>query len=77
MNTAIVKWGNSNAVRLPKAFVRQLGLHENDKVDISVEGNAIVIRRPYPASLKELLEDSERIAFTEWDTGKPVGDEIW
>jgi hypothetical protein len=36
-----------------------------------------VIRKPYPASLKELLEDSEQYAFAEWDTGKPVGDEIW
>jgi antitoxin MazE len=77
MNTAIVKWGNSSAVRLPKALIQRLGLRENDKVDISVEGNAIMIRKPYPASLKELLEGGEPCAFAEWDTGKPVGDEIW
>jgi antitoxin MazE len=78
MNATIVKWGNSNAVRLPKAFTDALSLRENDAIQINVEGNAIVIRKPRPASLRELFECyNGDVESKEWDTGSPVGREVW
>jgi antitoxin MazE len=78
MKTAIVKWGNSNAVRLPKPLTDVLDLHENDAVQISVEDGAIVIRKPYPSSFRALIDGYKGdYTFEEWDTGAPVGDEVW
>ena len=78
MNTTICKWGNSNAVRLPKALTDVLNLCENDPVQIYVEGNAIVIRKPRPASLRELFEGyNGDYRPKEWDTGAPAGREVW
>jgi antitoxin MazE len=34
----VSKWGNSLAVRLPKAVVEALGLKEGDSIDIEVMG---------------------------------------
>ena len=78
MNATISRWGNSNAVRLPKALTDALNLYENDAVQINIEGNAIVIRKRRPATLLELFEgyDGDHKS-KEWDTGAPVGREIW
>jgi antitoxin MazE len=35
MKMQIGRWGNSLAVRLPKALVERLGLREGDEVDLS------------------------------------------
>lgn len=35
----IAKWGNSLAVRLPRAVVEVLGLKEGDSVEINVAGS--------------------------------------
>jgi antitoxin MazE len=42
MKTRIVPIGNSHGVRIPKPLLQQTGL--NGEVDISAEGNALVIR---------------------------------
>ena len=34
----IAKWGNSLAVRIPAAMVRELGLQEGDDVDLRLVG---------------------------------------
>jgi antitoxin MazE len=78
MNATISRWGNSNAVRLPKALTDALKLYENDAVQINIEGNAIVIRKRRPASLLELFEGYDgEYKSKEWDTGAPVGRELW
>ena len=35
----VSKWGNSLAVRLPKALVEQLGLKEGDELNVVAVGN--------------------------------------
>ncbi|MBS4025068.1 MAG: AbrB/MazE/SpoVT family DNA-binding domain-containing protein [Clostridia bacterium] len=75
MFTKIQKWGNSQAVRLPKAILEMVDIHENDRVEIKVkDGNVVII----PVKKHKTLE--ERIAeyqgdyqCDEWDTGKSVG----
>ncbi|MDR0881789.1 MAG: AbrB/MazE/SpoVT family DNA-binding domain-containing protein [Candidatus Adiutrix sp.] len=45
MEATIQKWGNSNAVRLPKAILGTADLKENDKVQIAVRLGEIVVRK--------------------------------
>ena len=57
MKTRIQKWGNSLAVRIPKSFATDAGLHANAAVDLSLVKGSIVVKplAPQPLSLKELL----------------------
>lgn len=77
--TTIQKWGNSKAVRLPKAILEKAGLHENESVELIVrEGNIIITPSNKHLTLRERLADyNGNYEPKEWDTGKPVGKEIW
>ena len=43
MKTRIQKWGNSLAVRIPKAFAEGLGWRENAPVEMAVDGDRLVV----------------------------------
>ena len=80
MQTKIKKWGNSLALRIPKLFALDANLKINKVVDISIDKGSIIItpidEKEY--SLKKLLEDvTENNLHKEFDTGAPVGKEIW
>lgn len=80
MQTKIQKWGNSLALRIPKAFALNVNIKQNELVDLSIEKGKIVImpivQKEY--SLEELLEGvSENNLHSEFDTGAPTGKEIW
>ena len=87
MQTTVVKWGNSHGIRLPKAFLNNIGIVENDSVDIRLENEKIVIKKirtKEHKTLKQRLfefygENFENITEPqkEYDWGKPVGKEIW
>ena len=62
INASICRWGNSRGVRLPKAVLDIVGLHDDDEVTLSIVKDAIVIKkavktteRSYP-SLRERFE---------------------
>ena len=78
MYTNIQKWGNSNAVRLPKVVLDALNIRESDRVEIITEKHQIIIRpvkRKY-ASLDEIFEGyTGDYVCTEADTGT-VGREV-
>ena len=81
MNTTIQKWGNSQAIRLPKVLLETASLKENEQVQVLAMENQIVIRKIVPRGRKKLKErladfDGDYI-FQEWDTGKPVGNEVF
>ena len=60
MTTTIVKWGNSRGIRLPKPFLENLNLSDNDEVDIITENNAIIIKKSVKRqhkSIKQRLEE--------------------
>jgi len=46
MRMRVSKWGNSLAIRLPKAAVESLQVHEGEAVDLSIEGDSLIIRAP-------------------------------
>ena len=61
MYASIQRWGNSNAVRIPKAILKTAGLAENERVEIiAKEGSVMILpaKRRYK-SLEELFEGYE------------------
>ena len=80
MKTRIQKWGNSLALRIPKAFAAETNLKQNSTVDISlVEGKIVVSQASETAhSLENLLEEvTDENLHSEVDFGPPEGKEIW
>ena len=82
MTTNIVKWGNSQGIRLPKYLLDSVQLTDNDTVELVTENNNIVIKKAEKKYVHKTFE--ERMAgfngeYTaeEWDTGRPVGNEVW
>ena len=80
MQTKIKKWGNSLALRIPKSFALNANLRQNELVNLSIDKEKIIItpigEKEY--SLDELLECvTESNLHGEFDTGDPVGKEIW
>ena len=80
MQTKIQKWGNSLAVRIPKAFVREAHVRYGTLVDLSVDDGKIVID-PHAEPeyrLEDLLKGvTKRNRHAEEDTGHAVGQEAW
>jgi antitoxin MazE len=80
MKTRIRKWGNSLALRIPKAFAIQTGLAEESVVNLELVDGQLVIRPPArtPPTLEELLRKvTPENIHGEWLTGPAVGNEAW
>ena len=45
----LVKWGNSQAVRIPKAVIEQARLQEGDELEIQVQAGRITIEPLNPS----------------------------
>ena len=79
MRGKVKRWGNSLAVRIPKAFAAELGVDEDSEVEIALAADALVIsaRIPRP-SLRSLVgRITPENVHEEVDFGKPVGREHW
>jgi antitoxin MazE len=87
MQTMIVKWGNSQGIRIPKVFLENINVSENEPVDITLENEKIIIKK---ASSKKHKTTKERlmefygmdfaqnsIEQKEINWGEPIGKEIW
>jgi len=80
MYATIQKWGNSQAIRIPKGILEEVSLHENDQVEIKAEKGCITISKinKRHKTLKERLANYKGdYETTEWDTGEPLGKEVW
>ena len=76
MGTTISRWGNSLAVRLPKAVVAALGLAEGDDVAVTAEGGAIVMRPISEIDLAALLSRVTPENLPDRDDWPAVGREL-
>jgi antitoxin MazE len=87
MRSTIARWGNSTALRLPKAIVEELRLKPGQQVEVIVEGGEArlrPVRRPH-AYLEELMAECDRIGWEnepetiDWgpDVGSEVLDDDW
>jgi len=80
MQTTIRKWGNSLAVRIPKAFIKEAHVAYGTAVDLSIDDGKIVINplRETEYRLEDLLKGvTKRNLHAEIETGKAVGREVW
>jgi antitoxin component of MazEF toxin-antitoxin module len=69
-------WGGSVALRLPRAATETLAMREGMTVEISVEGNALIIRSGKPAySLEELVDAARALKPPEAFDDGAVGSE--
>ncbi len=80
MTAVVAKWGNSLAIRIPRAVAEQAQVTEGTAINFTVEGNSIVLlpqkRKKY--TLDELLEGMTPDNFhPEFETGNTVGNEDW
>ena len=75
----LVKWGNSQAVRIPKTILEQANLREGEEIEIRVENGHIWLeplrRRPSLEALVKKITPENRHGEQDW--GKPVGNEAW
>lgn len=80
MQTRVREWGNSLAVRIPKAFADEAGLETNSPVELVLQDGAIIIRavRKKKYQLEDLVAQiTDENLHSETDTGAPVGNEVW
>jgi antitoxin MazE len=80
MKTRVQKWGNSLALRIPKSFAAEAGLHADAAVELSLVGDTLVVQpiKPRPVTLDQLLQGiTDENLPGEWDTGPAVGKEVW
>ena len=78
--TAVAKWGNAPAIRIPKAVMRQANLREGDAVQFDVQAPGLIVVRATATkhSLQELVAGitrKNRHGDTDW--GGPQGREVW
>ncbi|MGH6895501.1 MAG: AbrB/MazE/SpoVT family DNA-binding domain-containing protein [Geminicoccaceae bacterium] len=56
MKAQVSRWGNSLAIRLPRAAVASLQVREGEAVDLVIEGDTLIIRAKRPHyTLEELV----------------------
>lgn len=79
MRTTVKTWGNSLAVRLPRAFADEVGITEDTPVDISVQEGSIILspvegRKKRLAKLVSLMTADS--LHSDDDFGDSVGREL-
>ncbi len=80
MNTRVQKWGNSLALRIPKAFAEEVGLRADTAVELSLVAGTLVVQRVKPQALsldQLLLGITDKNIRKDWNTGPAVGKEVW
>ena len=85
--TEIKEWGNSLAIRIPKKIKDALGLHDGSQINISLEGNKVILESDENPFF-DLSKDSDLLRITNKITAKNkhsgdefndyvVGKEVW
>ncbi|AQY49948.1 pemI-like protein [Listeria weihenstephanensis FSL R9-0317] len=76
---SIKKWGNSKAVRIPNNILNALNLHENDKLNIEVVDNQMILTKTVAElTIEDLFANYEGETFqTKLQEFEPMGNEKW
>ena len=80
MHTKIQQWGNSLALRIPKPYADETGLHKQSDVELSiVDGHlrVVPVKEPQPTLDQLLAEVTDDKMHSEIDTGPAMGREVW
>jgi antitoxin MazE len=78
MGTLISRWGNSLAVRIPKAALDAANLREGDSVAVTTADGAIIVRRAPKIDIDAMIAaiTPETLPDENFDP-TPVGRELW
>lgn len=76
MRTRVQKWGNSLAVRIPKAFAAEVGLADGTSAEVTLKGRKLIVEAAAKPILR--LEDllkgvTRRNRHAEVDAGPAMG----
>lgn len=84
MNVEFLKWGNSLALRVPKAFAESIGAREGKQAEMTVKDGVLVVKvrkmrkRHRHYDLAELINGiTEQNRHSEVDWGPAGGNEAW
>lgn len=79
MESRITKWGNSLALRVPRAFAAEMGLENGTEVELTLQDGQLIITPRAPSYSLETLagQITPENRHTETDWGDPVGSESW
>ncbi|MFY9221825.1 MAG: AbrB/MazE/SpoVT family DNA-binding domain-containing protein [Blastocatellia bacterium] len=80
MQSQIQKWGNSLALRIPKAFAKEAKIEQGINVEVKLVEGSIVITpiTPNKYNLEDLLSQiTKDNVHEEINTGEAVGKEVW
>ena len=79
MQVEIVKWGNSNAVRLPATAMKDLQIALGDRLELTTAEGSIVLKPSAKAyCLKDMLAKiTHQNQHALVDFGAPAGREVW
>jgi len=80
MRIKIQKWGNSLALRIPKAFAFQSKIRQDEYVNLTLKDNKIIVEpeNEKEYTLKELIAGINKSNLhSEIDLGKKAGNEYW
>lgn len=80
MKASVQRWGNSLALRIPKAIALESGLADGSVVDLKLRKGVIALipERRREHNLQELLSQvTKKNLHGEVTTGAAVGKEVW
>ena len=80
MKTTVQKWGNSLALRIPKAYAEESDIRDGSSVDLSLQSGNLIIRpvRKKSFKLDELVKAiTPKNKHEAVESGPAVGQEIW
>jgi antitoxin MazE len=80
MKTAVQRWGNSLALRIPRAYAAETRIAEGTEVELTLKSGALVVR-PKARKRHSLAHLLKRITpanrHESVSTGRAVGQEAW
>jgi len=80
MKTAVQRWGNSLALRIPRAYAVETQIAEGSEVELSLKAGALIVR-PVLRKRHALADLLKRVSSTNLhgsvETSGPVGQEAW
>jgi antitoxin MazE len=80
MKTTVQKWGNSYAMRIPKSFIKEMGLKYRTDVELTLEDGKLVIQpiKQEKVTLDDLLAQvTKKNLHGAEETGASMGNEAW
>ncbi len=80
MKTAVQRWGNSLALRIPRTYAVETRIAEGSEVELTMKSGALVVRpivrrkHSLAALVKRITPGNRHDSIS---TGHAVGQEIW